>query len=112
MIAGKKYNGLQVDLWSSGVILYAMICGTLPFEVNFILFQDPNTSSLYKKILTLNYKIPSFLSPLAKDMIQGLLTSNSKRYNLHDIRKHDYYKLYKEKAISGILIGKQQIPID
>ena len=31
MIAGKKYNGLQVDLWSSGVILFAMICGTLPF---------------------------------------------------------------------------------
>lgn len=33
MIAGKRYNGLQVDLWSCGVILYAMICGTLPFEV-------------------------------------------------------------------------------
>lgn len=59
MIAGKKYNGLQVDLWSSGVILYAMICGSLPFE-------DPNTSCLYKKILTLNYKIPNSITIMGK----------------------------------------------
>lgn len=59
MIAGKKYDGLQVDLWSAGVILFAMICGILPFE-------DPNTSALYKKILTLNYKIPSSISVFAK----------------------------------------------
>lgn len=44
MIAGKKYHGLKVDIWSCGVILYAMICGYLPFE-------DPNTNKLYKKIL-------------------------------------------------------------
>ena len=74
--------------------------------------QDPNTSSLYKKILTLNYKIPSSLSSLAKSVIQGLLTTNSKRFNLEDIRTHDFYKLYKEKVTPGILIGKQQIPID
>lgn len=59
MIAGKKYDGLQVDLWSAGVILFAMVCGTLPFE-------DPNTSALYKKILTLNYKIPSHVSMFGK----------------------------------------------
>ena len=67
---------------------------------------------MYKKILTLNYKIPNSLTSLAKDIIQGLLTSNAKRYGLTEIRAHDFYKLYKEKKSSGILIGKQKIPID
>jgi len=40
MIAGKKYNGLEVDIWSCGVIMYAMLCGYLPFE-------DKNTKKLY-----------------------------------------------------------------
>lgn len=31
MIAGKKYNGLEADLWSCGIILFAMVCGFLPF---------------------------------------------------------------------------------
>jgi 5'-AMP-activated protein kinase catalytic alpha subunit len=54
-IAGKKYAGLKSDIWSSGVVLYAMVCGFLPFE-------DPKTSNLYKKILAGDYKIPKFLS--------------------------------------------------
>jgi 5'-AMP-activated protein kinase catalytic alpha subunit len=55
MIAGKKYHGLKSDIWSSGIVLYAMVCGFLPFE-------DPKTSNLYKKILAGDYKIPKFLS--------------------------------------------------
>ena len=75
MIAGKRYSGLAVDLWSCGVILFAMVCGTLPFE-------DPNTSLLYKKILTLNYQIPLDISSFAKDILKGLLTSNNQRLSL------------------------------
>ena len=48
MIAGKKYHGTNVDIWSCGVILFALICGYLPFE-------DPNTSLLYKKILNADF---------------------------------------------------------
>ena len=32
MVAGQQYNGQQADMWSVGVILYAMVTGTLPFE--------------------------------------------------------------------------------
>ena len=56
MIAGKRYHGSNVDIWSCGVILYALICGYLPFE-------DPNTNNLYKKILSGEFKMPKFLSP-------------------------------------------------
>ena len=44
MIAGKQYCGPLADIWSMGVILFALVCGYLPFE-------DPNTAMLYKKIL-------------------------------------------------------------
>lgn len=48
MIAGKAYTPLKTDIWSCGVILYAMVCGYLPFE-------DPNTPNLYKKIMSGSY---------------------------------------------------------
>lgn len=59
MIAGKKYFGLHVDIWSCGVVLYAMLCGYLPFE-------DPVTSNLYKKIISGDYQIPKIISSQAK----------------------------------------------
>jgi 5'-AMP-activated protein kinase catalytic alpha subunit len=62
MIAGKKYAGLTVDIWSGGVILFAMCAGYLPFE-------DPNTGKLYKKILSGDYKVPKFVSNEGNDLI-------------------------------------------
>ena len=58
MVSGKRYQGIKTDLWSSGIILYAMLCGYLPFE-------DSNTAELYKKIISSPLKMPEFLSERA-----------------------------------------------
>lgn len=41
------FSGSEVDIWSMGVLLYALLCGFLPFDDNSI-------ENLYKKILVLN----------------------------------------------------------
>ncbi|MED6199933.1 hypothetical protein PIB30_080492 [Stylosanthes scabra] len=43
VISGKLYAGPEVDVWRCGVILYALLCGTLPFD-------DVNIPNLFKKI--------------------------------------------------------------
>ena len=52
VISGKLYAGPEVDIWSCGVILYALLCGTLPFD-------DEHVPTLFRKIkcklLTLNF---------------------------------------------------------
>ena len=53
IIAGKEYFGPLADIWSIGVILFALVCGFLPFE-------DSNTADLYKKILSGEYNICFF----------------------------------------------------
>ena len=67
MIAGNRYHGLKSDIWSCGVIMYAVLCGFLPFE-------DPDTAKLYKKILKGEFQVPSFLKPEADDLISRILT--------------------------------------
>lgn len=37
------YVGSEADIWSMGVLLYALLCGYLPFD-------DDNIAILYRKI--------------------------------------------------------------
>jgi serine/threonine protein kinase len=87
MIAGKRYYGPLVDIWSLGVILFALVCGYLPFE-------DPNTSQLYRKILSGNYTTPKWISHDINNLISKILeTDSTKRYRISDIQKHSWYSI-------------------
>lgn len=106
MIAGKRYIGLRVDIWSCGVILFALICGYLPFE-------DPNTGQLYKKIMSGEYQSPKFISPEARDLLAGILnTDPDKRFTIDQIRQHPWCAQVKVECSPGILVGYNPIPVD
>jgi 5'-AMP-activated protein kinase, catalytic alpha subunit len=105
MIAGKKYHGLASDIWSCGIILFAMTCGYLPFE-------DPNTNKLYKKILACDYQKPGSLSAALKDLLNRILNTDPKvRISITDIRAHDWYQKIRSVEMDGVIIGKDKIPV-
>lgn len=107
MIAGKRYHGLKTDIWSSGVVFYAMVCGYLPFE-------DPKTSNLYKKIMSAEYSLPKFLSGQCKDLIRHILNTDPEiRYTVNDIRSHTWSLQVKDRNRDmGLFPGKEKMPVD
>jgi len=93
MIAGQRYVPSRCDLWSCGVILFALVCGYLPFE-------DQNTAALYRKILNAEYQAPKFISESARDLIAGMLTTDpEQRATVSRIRAHPWYRQVSEAAI-------------
>ena len=108
MIAGKKYKGLESDIWSAGVILFALICGYLPFD-------DSDTQMLYRKIMKGEYAIPSFVSTAGTDLIKRVLqTDPEKRFGLEEIKSHEWFALNKgyAKVPKGLIVGYHEVPMD
>ena len=93
MVKGDKYNGFKIDVWSTGIVLFALVCGYLPFE-------DPDNYKLYKKILKCNLEFPSDTPRSAKALIQKILVTNpNERITIQGIKKNSFYLLGKKLFI-------------
>ncbi|XP_064410417.1 5'-AMP-activated protein kinase catalytic subunit alpha-1 isoform X1 [Latimeria chalumnae] len=86
VISGRLYAGPEVDIWSSGVILYALLCGTLPFD-------DDHVPTLFKKICDGIFYTPQYLNPSVITLLKHmLLVDPMKRATIKDIREHEWFK--------------------
>ena len=95
MVSGKEYNGIFVDIWCTGIILYAMLAGYLPFEGN-------DNFSLFKKIIKCEVEYPSDTPKMALDLMGKILVSDpNERISINEIKKHPFY--LKGKKIFGTM---------
>nr|ACV87297.1 POPK-1 kinase protein [Phallusia mammillata] len=84
VIRGEKYDGRTADVWSCGVILFALLVGALPFD-------DDNLRNLLEKVKRGVYHIPHFVPPDAQNLLRGMIeVKPEKRLNLKEVLNHKW----------------------
>ena len=84
IIRNEGYKGFKADLWSAGVVLFALLLGTVPFKAN-------NMKDLHQQILSAKYNMKEQVTDEAKNLIQGLLcTDPKKRLSVRRVLMHPW----------------------
>ncbi|XP_037649461.1 serine/threonine-protein kinase BRSK2 isoform X7 [Sebastes umbrosus] len=86
VIRGEKYDGRRADVWSCGVILFALLVGALPFD-------HDNLRQLLEKVKSGVFHMPHFIPPDCQALLKGMIEVNpDKRLTLEAIQKHPWYQ--------------------
>lgn len=108
---GKGY-GVEVDLWSLGIMLFEFVCGYLPFGTNLVEPRQVCSAVLRGKL-----KFPSaYKDEIGRDLIKGLLTQPVlKRLGagvngLQDVFKHPFFEIPGQASMFDKLLGRELEP--
>src|SRR5258708_7316173 len=72
IVTGKAYHGAASDIWSCGVVLYALLTGRLPFD-------HPNIGELLKRVRAGRFEMPRDISHDARDLLARMLVVDPER---------------------------------
>ena len=87
VISGKLYAGPEIDVWSYGVVLYALLFGCLPFD-------EDNRERLRDKIKGGQYTVPKHVTPDAGDLLKRLLCVDPlSRITIPQLRDHPWFQV-------------------
>lgn len=97
MLSKLKYDPLKADIWSLGIVLFAMLAGYLPFD-------DEDTDFLYQKIIEGRFIMPGSVSLDAADLLSKIIqTDPSTRITIAEIKKHPWWVRNSEESRGRIV---------
>ncbi|KAJ3790399.1 kinase-like domain-containing protein [Lentinula aff. detonsa] len=100
-----NYNGPMADVWSCGIILFALLTCSLPFN-------PENDDELKEEILHAAIPFPTDLDPNAQDLISKMLTKDvQKRISMPEIQRHPFFLSEKPKITYGGIPSLEKIAV-